>query len=446
MLLGKKNRNKTVNARRLASIPGFVFILLLILSFSANSQPLRRLQPKGAYGKPNIILFAADNFTFSDLETALKEKGEFKNINKIVSEGLFFSRVYTPAPLDRENRAALLTGIHPVRKPLSEFGALNPQFQTLSQILKNAGYKTGILGVWALGENPLQKGFDQWFGYLTAEEATNNYPPYLWRNDKKWELPENSSDQKTTLAHYWFIRTTTNFIRVYREYPFFLYLPSNLPGKVGSVPVTKNPGAQTTKNSITDDRKKALKLVDEHLGRLFEYLEYYKLTDKTVLIFTSIVDPGFVLKEESEKSKPLKDFEKLFHTPMFIFGDGCKPGTNSMLLYTFDLTPTLLELADAAILEQIDGAAFTKALFYPDAVQKQGEILILKVMSKGIQYMAIADNAVCFLDESEHWQVIQLNETTLNDRTTFELQKIAASALEDLKTDHKRRNQQMNKR
>jgi hypothetical protein len=117
-----------------------------------------------------------------------------------------------------------------------------------------------------------------------------------------------------------------------------------------------------------------------------------------------------------------------------------------MLLYTFDLTPTLLELADAAILEQIDGAAFTKALFYPDAVQKQGEILILKVMSKGIQYMAIADNAVCFLDESEHWQVIQLNETTLNDRTTFELQKIAASALEDLKTDHKRRNQQMNKR
>ena len=66
--------------------------------------------------------------------------------------------------------------------------------RTVAEILKQAGYTTGIIGKWGLGEAgstgiPNQKGFDSWFGYLNQAHAHNYYPDFLWRNQTRVSLP-----------------------------------------------------------------------------------------------------------------------------------------------------------------------------------------------------------------------------------------------------------------
>ncbi|MGC8742739.1 MAG: sulfatase-like hydrolase/transferase [Verrucomicrobiia bacterium] len=420
-----KNRHKN------AAILWFTVVLLLCLSITVYSQPLRRLQPKGTYGKPNIILFAAEDFTSADLEIVLKEKDEFKNINKVATEGLFFSRVYSPDSNAKQNRAALLTGVHTIRKPLTESGDLSPQFQTLPQLLKSADYKTGILGKWALGIDPTRKGFDQWFGYLTDNEATNHYPPYLWRNDKKWELAENSGGQQITLAQNWFLRTTTNFIRVYREYPFFLYLPSNLPGKTLNLSGTNTNRALTAETSVTNNRKQLLKLIDEHLGKIFEYLEFYKISDKTILIFTSIQDMDFSLNNGGNNELS-KDFERLFRAPTFIYGNNCRHGANSSLLYTFDIVPTILELTDATVPKNIDGLAFTKSLFNTNNLKELRDLLVINLETNKSPYIAITKQALGNFN-SNNWKFVPLDNTVPDNNAIADLRKKATAELNKYK-------------
>jgi arylsulfatase A-like enzyme len=175
------------------------FRLLILLAFcsivcgSAVAQPLRRLQDKGAYGKPNIILFVTDNFYSNDVELVLSNRSNFPNLNKLITNGIYYSHFYSVDTDSKQCRACLLTGIHPINKPLLESSILNPEFRTIADILKECGYRSGILGKWGLGGKPI--GFNEWFGYLTDEEAQKQYPQFLWRNDKKWELPANQSEK-----------------------------------------------------------------------------------------------------------------------------------------------------------------------------------------------------------------------------------------------------------
>ena len=71
---------------------------------------------------------------------------------------------------------------------------LRPEDVTVAEVLKQAGYATGIVGKWGLGEAgstgiPTKQGFDYWFGYLNQRHAHNYWPAFLWRNEQKVKLP-----------------------------------------------------------------------------------------------------------------------------------------------------------------------------------------------------------------------------------------------------------------
>ena len=70
-------------------------------------------------------------------------------------------------------------------------------------MLKKAGYATGLVGKWGLGEEgstgvPNRKGFDYFFGYLNQHHAHNYYPDFLWRNEEKVPLAERRSRRPRT--------------------------------------------------------------------------------------------------------------------------------------------------------------------------------------------------------------------------------------------------------
>ncbi|MCX7872372.1 MAG: sulfatase-like hydrolase/transferase [Verrucomicrobiae bacterium] len=339
----------------ISTIIAFLFINLL----SVEAQPLRRLQPKGKYGKPNIILFVADNFTFRDVEIVKKSAHDFPNLSKFITNSITFTQFYN-SDFDPQNIiSSYLFGIHPglenTRDEKSE--KIIGKSPTLATILKNSGYWTGAIGNWRIGKDqlylPNNQGFDQWFGYLTDDEATNAYPSYLWRNDKKWQPIINHANIDEQSAQHWFVITTTNFLRIYREYPFFLYLPSILPGKT---PVSSQ--TQLFKNKeITDEiiksRQKNLKSLDSYIGNIFNYLEEFRISDKTVIIFTSLVKEGLNSDTQNEKKQQFKDvvqsIEQTFHVPLFVLWEGTiKINTvNHSLLSSYDLFSTIADLADS---------------------------------------------------------------------------------------------------
>ena len=98
---------------------------------------------------------------------------------------------------------------------------------TLAQMFKNAGYRTGIVGKWGLGEEgtdgtPNRKGFDHFFGFLNQNEAHNHFPPFLWRNDRKVEY-------QGKYAQDLFTEEGAQFIGENAKNPFFLFMAYTLP-------------------------------------------------------------------------------------------------------------------------------------------------------------------------------------------------------------------------
>ena len=73
----------------------------------------------------------------------------------------------------------------------------------MAEVLKGAGYATGIIGKWGLGEPgttgiPNRQGFDEWFGYLNQHHAHNYYPDFLWKDEHKYRLEGN--EEKDNIA------------------------------------------------------------------------------------------------------------------------------------------------------------------------------------------------------------------------------------------------------
>src|SRR5581483_9570497 len=133
------------------------------------------------------------------------------------------------------SRCALMTGLHTghciVRG--NALVPLRPEDITVAEILKAAGYVTGLVGKWGLGEAgstgvPTRQGFDYFFGYLNQRHAHNYYPDFLWRNEDKVPIKdnvlikENVADKRVVYSHDLFTKEALGFIDKNKDRPFFL--------------------------------------------------------------------------------------------------------------------------------------------------------------------------------------------------------------------------------
>ena len=149
-------------------------------------------------GKPNIIFIMADDLGYGDLGCYGQTKIKTPSLDKMALEGMKFTSAYSGSPVCAPSRNCLMTGQHTghttVRENKSaitdERVPLNKDDITVAEVLKDAGYTTGMIGKWGLGEpgtegEPNRQGFDYFFGYLNQNHAHYYYPEYLWRNSEK---------------------------------------------------------------------------------------------------------------------------------------------------------------------------------------------------------------------------------------------------------------------
>ena len=241
---------------------------------------------------------------YGDLGCYGQRKIKTPNLDKMAAQGMRFKQAYAGSTVCAPSRCALMTGKHTghCRVRGNKNVPLEAAEVTVAALLKAAGYVTGLVGKWGLGEPetagvPGRQGFDYFFGFLNQAHAHNYYPDYLWRNEAKVALPnvvnKGVATKRVTYAPDLFTQEALDFIEKNKAQPFFLYLAYTTPhanneaGQAGmevpsDEPYTNEPWPQAQKNHAA-----MITRMDRDIGRLFEKLRALGLDEDTIVFFTS---------------------------------------------------------------------------------------------------------------------------------------------------------------
>lgn len=264
-----------------------------------------------AAGPPSIIFIMADDLGYGDLGCYGSTTIRTPNIDRLASEGMLFSQAYSGSPVCAPARCVLMTGLHSgharIRDNNPKIGgrleafadggeggirlSLKAEDLTVAEVLKSAGYATGISGKWGLGEpgtegTPNQQGFDEWLGYLNQNHAAYYYTEYLDRNEGRREIIENRDGARGVYSNDLMADFAVEFVRRHRDGPFFLYLPYTIPHNRMEVPDLGDYAAR----DWPEDAKIYAAMVtrlDGYVGRLMAELDELGLAEKTLIFFTS---------------------------------------------------------------------------------------------------------------------------------------------------------------
>ena len=291
--------------------------------------PVAKASP--ACDKPNIIVILADDLGYGDLGCYGATKVKTPNLDRLAAQGMRFTDAHSPSSVCSPTRYGLLTGRFAWRTWLQNGTVgvgkpclIEPGRITLAALLKANGYHTAAIGKWHLGygatgtqtdwnqplkPGPLEVGFDYHFGvpnnhndslhcYVENHDIVGRKPGEPFRVIKGQEFPEglaaprvDDQVEQTLAAH------ALQFIDDNHDRPFFLYYTSCTP-HTHITPAAKFRG--TSQAGLYGDYIQEL---DFHVGEILAALERHKLTEQTLIFFSS--DNGGALKDVAGAGKNL---------------------------------------------------------------------------------------------------------------------------------------------
>jgi arylsulfatase A-like enzyme len=243
--------------------------------------------------KPNFVIIYADDLGYGDIGCFGAKDIKTPNIDRMAKDGIRFTSFYSASPVCSPSRAALLTGRYPIRMGITEVFFPNSYFGipadeiTVAEVLKSAGYHTGIIGKWHLGHNyphlPLQNGFDEYFGIPYSNDMDN----VMYMRGNQIEVPE--VDQHYITKTY--TEEALKFIRSHHHEPFFLYVAHNMP----HVPIYASGAFMgTSQRGLYGD---VVQELDWSVGEIIACLGQLNIIDNTLIIFSSDNGPWLVMRE-----------------------------------------------------------------------------------------------------------------------------------------------------
>ena len=366
-----------------------MLLLRLCLALALSSSLLLAEAPK-----PNFIVINIDDLGYADIGPFGSTLNRTPNLDRMAAEGMKLKCHYA-APVCSPSRSALMTGCYPKRVlpipgvlfPGAAVG-LNPQEQTVAEVLKAVGYSTMCIGKWHLGDQPeflpFSQGFDRYFGLPysndmgTAAEGSksslgeplpqvkeapgndepvaetgitgNRQPPLPLLRDHTVIERVGPEGQQSIVARY--TAQALKFINKSKDKPFFLYLPHtavHFPHYPGKAFHTKS------KNGVYGDW---IEEVDWSVGHVLDTLRELKLDTKTLVIFTS--DNGGTPRAVNAPLRGFKGstWEGGMRVPTIAWWPGKVPAGTATDEITgmMDVLPTLAALANAPLpTAKIDG-------------------------------------------------------------------------------------------
>ncbi|MEQ1858483.1 MAG: sulfatase [Chthoniobacteraceae bacterium] len=300
--------------------------------------------------KPNIVIILADDLGYGDLAGYGHPKFKTPHLDRMAAEGAKLTQFNTPAPFCAPTRAALLTGRYPFRcgmtsNPAPDGGPdadalhLPASEVTLAQLLKKAGYATGMIGKWHLGHAkpewlPTHRGFDEYFGIPYSNDMR---PVQHYEGDKSVEYPvvqANLTKRYTARA--------VNFIERNKARPFFLYLPHPMPHKplAASEDFYKKSGDGLYADTVAE--------LDWGVGQVLAKLKALGLDENTLVMFTSDNGAWFGGSTGGLRGMKGSSFEGGYRVPCIARWPGRIPAahTSAQPAVMMDLFATALKAAN----------------------------------------------------------------------------------------------------
>ncbi|HOO85757.1 MAG TPA: arylsulfatase [Prolixibacteraceae bacterium] len=358
---------------------------------------------------PNIVYILADDLGYGDLSCYGQQHFQTPNIDRLAQNGMRFTQHYAGSTVCSPSRSALLTGMHTgqtfVRgnQRMPEFGnfPMNDQSLTIAELLKDAGYVTGIFGKWGLGMNntsgaPNKQGFDEFFGYASQTLAHNYYPFHLWHNNQKVVLEGNEGAGKGVYAPTLIHDQAISFIEANKDTSFFLFYSTPLPHAELDVPeeyIQKFRGKylpEVSYKGAEPDHKQfkqgdycsqdeahaafagMVYLLDIQVGELVKKLSELGIADNTLVIFTSDngphreggADPDYFDGNGVLRGYKRDLYEGGIRVPMLAFWPGkIEANTSSHHISAFwDVLPTFCELVGIETPPNVNGISFLPTL------------------------------------------------------------------------------------
>lgn len=360
-------------------LPFSICTMLCLCTLTWAQKP----KEKATTDRPNIVLILADDMGYGDLSSFGAIQYNTPNLDKLATAGVRFTNFYVAQAVCSASRAALLTGCYSNRIgiegalfPRSMIG-LNTSEETIAQVLKKRGYKTGIFGKWHIGDYkqflPLQHGFDEYLGLpysndmwglnydgTKATPQTNarkaSYPPLplIEGNDKIREINTMEDQSQLTTIY---TQGAVQFIEKNKNSPFFLYVPESMP----HVPIaTSSRFKGKSKQGLYGD---VMMEIDWSVGQILQALERNGLTKNTLVIFTSDNGPWINFGNHAGSTGGLREgkgtsWEGGQRVPAIMKWPGqIPPGIIcNKLASTIDILPTLAKIARAPLPQKkIDG-------------------------------------------------------------------------------------------
>lgn len=352
-------------------------LMILFVGFRASSvsqtDDSDHLQAKQDYLKiirdstlpanaPNIVFILYDDMGYGDIGVGAQGSNMIAtpNIDLLAQNGVVLSDFHSPSPVCTPSRAGYLTGRLAPRAGLPNVvfpsgstqslaikTLLNPGANlrlpaeeiTLGDLLKAAGYATGMVGKWHLGDKspslPNNMGFDDYFGALYS----NDMKPFaFYRNT---EIAEAAPADQTRMTEK-YTNAATSFIEKHAQENFFLYFAHNFPHDPLMV---REERSGTSNAGLFGD---VLEEIDDSIGAIVETLRKTGTLDNTLIIITSDNGPWFLGDAGNLRGRKGNTFEGGMRVPFIAHWPAQFQSLgviNSMAMGT-DLMPTVLDILD----------------------------------------------------------------------------------------------------
>lgn len=367
-------------------IPSFS-AMRLFLVYAALSLWICAL-PVGAQtgpARPNIVYILADDLGYGDLGCYGQKEIATPHIDALARDGARFTRHYASNSVCTPSRSSLLTGVHSGRarhrdnpRFVNSYG-FRPEDTTFAELMRDAGYATGIAGKWHVGDRSdttdiaHHHGFDFAYcvGYPYPAGNVEHWPSHLFTNGETTPIPENAGGRRGRYMDDLYTDAALDFLRRNRERPFLLFLSfqgvhAPMDGAIRPEYVGRDwPEAEKVFASM-------LAQVDENVGRVLAELDRLGLTANTVVFFSSDNgphsegghDPRFFRSNGQLRGGKRDLYEGGVRVPFIVRWPGVvKPHSVSRhVSASWDMLATFAELGGTTAPRGTDGISLVPAL------------------------------------------------------------------------------------
>ncbi|MDA8743817.1 arylsulfatase [Rubripirellula amarantea] len=376
-------------------------LLLAVLLFGVSS-------PFCLADKPNVIFVMADDLGYGDLGCYGQSVIQTPRLDQMAAQGMKFTQFYAGNTVCAPSRSVLMTGQHMGHTHVrgnagrSDMSAqtLREQDVTVAEVIGAAGYTSGLIGKWGLGElhspgHPLDQGFDRFFGYLNQTHAHNYYPEFLWDGVEKISLrnqvdpsPKSygaftggTATKRIDYSHDLFADEALTFIDDHQDASFFLYLALTIPHANNEGSQMTGDGAEVpdygiyqTKDWPNPDKGQAAMItrMDSDVGRILDRLTELAIAENTLVFFTSDNGPHNEASHNTKRfnpSGPLRGIKRALYeggirVPAIAWWPGtiAAGSTTDHIAYFGDFMATMCELTGTEVPAHTDSISFLPTL------------------------------------------------------------------------------------